>query len=478
MVNNDRSIQLSLTAHECIMFNDLILKLLLSLLVYGLTSTALGPDEATRFVLTSTEPELGYRLPNDTVPLLYDLTLTTHFHLENDADPKKYRIEGLVLIHLKAEKSATKSITLHGYNLTIQRAALRRSENSIDQDPVQEWTGSDVIYDIRHEFIIFELDEELQMEEIYVLEVLYWGWLRTDGGLYHRQYLDAQGQEKWVLGTQFQAIEARSVFPCYDEPAIRANFQLTVGHSSKYSAISNMPVKSRNPAEEEGYVTTVFYETPLMQTYLLALVVSDFAFVGFNASTPQRVFARPEVVEKGEVFDALRAGVDLLKSLEEYFGVKYDANVPKLDQVAMPDHVSSAMENWGLVLYREYYLLWDEKTMPMTVKHDMVAIMSHELTHMFFGNLVAPKWWSYIWLNEGFARMYETLGVTDVYPEFDDDEMFLFEVFQRALTVEARGLTRPMTYYGESRDDVDDLFDIVAYSKCEFRLCFRPGSHS
>lgn len=417
-------------------------------------------DEGRRVTFTrntAASPDGRFRLPNDTLPVRYDLKITTHIHLQN------FDFQGELSVEIEALRSV-RDVYLNSMGISITKASLWDSPRG--SRAIQDITSSRIKYDTYYEMVIFELTNYLSTGRKYILDISYSGKVRNDdsGGFYWRDYYES-GSRRFIAGTQFQATEARYAFPCYDEPQIRARFGITVVHGQNLNALSNMPVKSRTVSS--GYATTVFEDSPPMQSYIVAWVVSDFSSVAAAGSTPQRVYGTPGSVSGGQLNQAARYGGDLLDYFDSYLNYKYSSFMPKIDHVAMPDHVSAAMENWGLALYRDYYLLWNQNTMPISITHDCAAIQSHEITHMWFGDLVAPKWWSYLWLNEGFARMYETQGLAPLYPIFDDNEMFVYETQFSALTADATGLTRPMTLYVEDTYDIDDLFDVVAYAKCE-----------
>lgn len=154
--------------------------------------------------------------------------------------------------------------------------------------------------------------------------------------------------------------------------------------------------------------TTTFQETPLSPTYLIAFVVSDFASISGTTEKGfvQRVFARPNAIEDGAF--ALDTGLKSLSAFEKYFNIPF--KLPKMDQAAIPDLNLIAMENWGLVLYVESYLLYNSSRSTFADKNNIATVISHEYAHQYFGNLVTPKWWSYIWLNEGFADLFENIA--------------------------------------------------------------------
>lgn len=440
------------------------------ILVALIASTSAGPrtsrsranPEGQRLTLVrnpSASPDGRFRLPNDTLPLRYDLKVTTHIHLQN------YDFQGELSIVIDTLRSV-RDIYLNSLGISITRASLWDYPKG--GSPIQDISSSRIRYDTTYEFVIFELTNYLTTGRKYTLDINYTGKVRNDGsgGFYWRQYSES-GQNRIVAGTQFQATEARYAFPCYDEPQIRAVMAITIVHGQALNAISNMPVKSRTVSN--GYATTVFEDSPPMQSYIAAWVVSDFnSVIATGSNAPQRVYGSPLSVSSGQLNQAASFSANILNFFDDYLNLRYSSFMPKIDHVAMPDHVSAAMENWGLALYRNYYLLWNPNTMPLSISHDCAAIQSHEITHMWFGDLVAPKWWSFLWLNEGFARMYETQGLITLYPKFDDVEMFLYETQFSALKADATGLTRPMTLYVEDTYDIDDLFDVVAYAKCKY----------
>jgi aminopeptidase N len=217
-------------------------------------------------------------------------------------------------------------------------------------------------------------------------------------------------------------------------------------------------------------VTTVFQDTPLMQAYLVAFVISDFISIS-NAATKQpnellqSVFGQPGAISTGEGDFALDAGIKIMHKMEDYFGFPY--TLPKMDQIALPDFSAGAMENWGLVTYREMFLYYINGTSPFQQLDWVATIISHEYAHQWFGNLISPRWWDVLWMNEGFATMYEYLSTDAVYPEWRMHDMMVVNTLQTVMERDAFESTRPMTHYVESQADVRNLFDFVAYSKCK-----------
>lgn len=219
-----------------------------------------------------------------------------------------------------------------------------------------------------------------------------------------------------TLATQFESHHAREVFPCIDEPEAKASFDFTLVNEESDVALSNMPIKKETMIS--GLKHTEFETTPVMSTYLLAFVSGPLQNVKSKTSngTEVRVWATKDHDPKSLKF-ALDTSVKTIEFFNNYFGVDYP--LPKCDQVALPDFSSGAMENWGLITYREICLLVDPKTTSITAKEYVATVIAHELSHQWFGNLVTMKWWNDLWLNESFATLMEYIAVDAIYPEWD-----------------------------------------------------------
>lgn len=186
-------------------------------------------------------------------------------------------------------------------------------------------------------------------------------------------------------------------------------------------------------------VTTTFKQTLSMQTYLVAFIVSDFDSIVSQVTgrVQQGIFARPEYIHNDFAEFGLQAGNKVLQDIQDYFEQKYD--LEKMDQISLPDFQAGAMENWGLVTYREELLMYHPSTSSLNQKRRIAEVIAHEFVHQFFGNRVAPKWWDVLWLNEGFANRYEYFITQRVYPEFRTDDIFIFENLHAALAADALG---------------------------------------
>lgn len=265
-----------------------------------------------------------YRLPNQTRPSHYDITLTTHVH-----DGGREDFSGVVKITIKPLET-TKVITLHQRQITIESIKLWYSDLETYENITDFTDGGD------REFLIIPTENDLVTSEEYIVEIAYSGKLRDDNmGFYRSSYKNAGNEIVWIATTQFEQTDARHAFPCYDEPQIRATFDIKIKHHNSYTAISNWPVANSVPeTEPENYVMTTFNTTFPVQTYLIAFIVSDFQSAD-NADKNQRVFARPQAVLNGEADLALQTGVAILDEFVNHLKVAYDP--PKMDQVAVPD---------------------------------------------------------------------------------------------------------------------------------------------
>ncbi|KFB41554.1 AGAP004809-PA-like protein [Anopheles sinensis] len=392
-----------------------------------------------------------YRLPKTSVPLHYDLHLRTEIHRNERT------FTGSVAIKLQVLETTDK-LVLHNRGLSILTAKVSSLPNGVEGAPtlIGDATFS---LDTRVEHLTFTSPTILQTG-FYLLEVTFEGRLTTnDDGFYVSSYVTDAGERRYLATTQFESTSARMAFPCYDEPALKATFTVSITHSRSYFAISNMPVNTLTDVEPDMR-TTLFNPTPAMSSYLLAFVVSDFLF---RQSGTQRVYARPNAFD--EIPFALEAGVKILKALDDYLDIPYSSVMPKLDQIAVPDFAAGAMENWGLVTYREQALLFNPTVSTYRTKVNVATTIAHELAHQWFGDLVSPEWWEYIWLNEGFATLYEYYATDLAYPGMEYWELFNTQVIQAAMVPDGQASTRPMNWNAATPGEIAALFDRVAYPK-------------
>uniref|UniRef100_A0A0K8TYC5 Alanine/arginine aminopeptidase n=1 Tax=Bactrocera latifrons TaxID=174628 RepID=A0A0K8TYC5_BACLA len=424
--------------------------------------TSVDVGAATNHTDAAKKITRSLRLPNTTFPLHYHLHITTRIHREI------FEFTGNMTIDIDIRET-TNEIVLHAKNITVTAVTmleLHTNEKLLDLTYTYEKHGSYLIIHPIENYAAFEEGQR------YRLEILYKGLLREDSfGIYWMTYSDDKNATVYVTATQFEPTSARLAFPCYDEPSFKANFTISLTHSNKYTAISNMMVRQTEPSIDANaaldgnsvdatMVTTTFHTTPPMSTYLVAFVISNFVYISEEyRGVQQRIFTSPRLADRGR--KALKNAVRTVAMLEDFLGVDYP--LAKLDHVALKNNFGAAMENWGLITYKEDNLAKpDDADMHKNLKD--VITQNHEIAHQWFGNLVSPQWWTYAWLNEGFATYFGYLVTDLLYPEYKIMDFFLIDSAERAYSYNYMTV-RPMTYYVENETAILSTFDIISYHR-------------
>lgn len=276
-------------------------------------------------------------------------------------------------------------------------------------------------------------------------------------------YFEVEGEKRELLATQFESHHAREVFPCVDEPAAKATFDLTLTTENNVSVLGNMPVEwQRN--EAEGLVTK-FQTSPKMSSYLLAFVVGDLQKKSATTKDGVEVNVWATRAQPAASLDfPLDIAVRSIEFYNDYFGTSYP--LPKADHVALPDFSSGAMENWGLITYREMALLADPRTTSISSRQYIATVIAHELAHQWFGNLVTMKWWNDLWLNESFATLMEYVAVDALHPEWNIWLDFATHESIAALRRDALDGVQAVQVEVNHPDEISTLFDpAIVYAK-------------
>jgi aminopeptidase N len=261
--------------------------------------------------------------------------------------------------------------------------------------------------------------------------------------------------------TQFEATDARRAYPSFDEPALKATYDITLIVDSADTAISNTNIISDKPGPTPGKHTLHFAPTPKMSTYLVAFLVGDFKCTeGKSDGVPIRACSTPDKVELTKF--AVEAAKYVLHYYDTYFGIKYP--MPKLDMVALPDFEAGAMENFGCITYRETDLLIDSKTGPIPAKKRVAEVVAHEMAHQWFGDMVTMQWWDNLWLNEGFATWMEMKPVTQWHPEWNFPEDVAQDL-DETLNLDAQKTTHTIRATADTPDQINEMFDGISYGK-------------
>ena len=379
------------------------------------------------------------------VPRLLDTFTPNHYNLTLDltrAEEKEF--SGTVII---SGESTSESISLHSKGLTIQSA-------TIDNQP------ADVSFGEFDELILSQPNLESGNHTIHIN----FSGNITDAmhGLYPC-YFTHDGVKKQLFATQFESHHAREVFPCIDEPAAKAEYDLTLITRPGITVLGNMPVKFQK--ENGDSLTTTFEKTPRMSSYLLAFVIGELhkKSARTKSGVEVNVWATPAQNENTLDF-ALDIATRSIDFYDEYFGVKYP--LPKSDHVALPDFSSGAMENWGLITYRESCLLADPELTPESSRRFIATVIAHELSHQWFGNLVTMNWWNDLWLNESFANMMEYVAIDALHPEWRMWEDFATNEVTAALRRDSLDGVQSVQADVNHPDEISTLFDpAIVYAK-------------
>lgn len=293
-----------------------------------------------------------------------------------------------------------------------------------------------------------------------VLRIAFEGTLNDQMKGFYKSTYEHNGEKKNMAVTQFEPADARRCFPCWDEPACKATFRITLEVPSEVNALSNMPVVEEKLA---GNTKTIQYqESPIMSTYLVAVVIGLFNYVEDHTSDGIKVRVYCQVGKADQGIFALDVAVKTLDLYKKYFAVPY--SLPKLDMVAIPDFAAGAMENYGLVTYRETALLYDDKHSAASNKQRVATVVAHELAHQWFGNLVTMEWWTHLWLNEGFATWVSYLAVDSLFPEWNIWTQFLNESTE-GLRLDGLSESHPIEVEINHAGEIDEIFDAISYRK-------------
>jgi aminopeptidase N len=351
--------------------------------------------------------------------------------------------------------------------LVLNALELEIASASIDDQVLPK---SAIKIDKKQELLTLSLASQLLAGE-HTVTLTFSGKMNQQGqGLFYARYQEqGSGAKKLVLGTQFEATDARRFFPCWDEPSFRARFQLTVVVPENWLAVSNMPVESESKTGTGKEVR--FAMTPPMASYLNVFVAGELDFIETQSNGVQiRVVTTKGKAEWGRY--ALESSAKLLQYYDDYFGIPYP--LPKLDQIALPGGFGGAMENWGGITYFESVLLFDPEKSSDDTKQDIFAVIAHEMAHMWFGDLVTMAWWDNLWLNEGFASWMGTKSTAHFNPQWEvwlrrdqprNPTRRVGIAKEEAMEGDARATTHPIQQPIANEAEANSAFDDITYKK-------------
>ncbi|XP_073841450.1 putative aminopeptidase-2 [Musca autumnalis] len=398
-----------------------------------------------------------YRLPTALKPETYHLKILTHLET-----PENFTFNGEVSIRLQVLED-TKNITFHAKNLTLHESQI--DLKNLNDDLLVCVEGVEKVPE--HDYCILHLCQKLERGVKYELQLKFSGLLNENiQGYFLVKYQDERtGETKRITATDFQPTYARMAFPCWDEPNYKAKFTILLGHNKSLNALSNMPLTHAIPYEaDDNYVWSIFQESVVMSTYLVAYSINDFVPIESKSNVSEtefRVWCRKDKSHLGSYAAEVSPGIhkyfeDLLKTTNP---------LKKIDQIAIPGYPNEGMENWGLVVYAESYLCLESHGMEAIIlKKYLFELIAHELVHQWFGNLITTKWWKDIWIHEGFAKYFSYLATKDLNADYNDKILFWIN-FLEIFDADSKTTSRPLSELTTNAQEINQNFDVISYVK-------------
>lgn len=401
------------------------------------------------------DTSLHEQLPRNVVPFHYNIKCY-------DIDYERNLFKGNVKIDFSVMQD-TKSIILNQKFLSFNKISLNNLDKEIQVEKIVKNDENETV-EIKFDSIISKELMNIQ------LDIEYDGIIRKDmAGFYTSNYKNEKNEIKYILATQFESTDARSAFPCFDEPNCKAEFTISIEVEKSIQVLSNMPIDSEIESKENSnFKIFKFNKTPKMSTYLVAWAIGNFDYIEtltereYNGSKlPIRVYTIPGQSSTGNY--ALETAKKAVDYLSKIFDIDYP--LPKLDLLAVPQFGANAMENWGLVMFRSTALLYHPEKSSSLYKQKVSYVVSHEIAHSWFGNYCTMDWWSNLWLNESFATYVGWLCVENIHPEWDVFTDFVSGSVQTALDLDSLKNSHPIEVQVYYANEIDEIFDAISYLK-------------
>ncbi len=389
---------------------------------------------------------------------LYEQFRSSAYVLELTVDPAAMSFSGTVTIKGQKFGRPSQRLTFHQKDLKITTASVTRHDRKGDQQLAVARINRQKSYD---EVRLHTKD--MAYPGAYTITMEFSGTITQPMHGIYPCYFKHAGQDKLLIATQFESHHAREAFPCIDEPEAKASFDLTLTTPAGQTVLANTPVKTTTMKGKQQITT--FETSPKMSTYLLAFVFGEMHSVSATTKDGVAVSSWATVAQpKAHLQYANDEAVKILEFFSDYFGTPFP--LPKLDQVALPDFDSLAMENWGLITYREVGLLADPQNRSLSGEQLITLVIAHEISHQWFGNLVTMRWWDDLWLNESFASIMENIAPDRLHPDWQQWEDF---ATGRVLSCSHRDIYKDVQPVGmpvNHPDEISSLFDpAIVYAK-------------
>jgi aminopeptidase N len=389
-------------------------------------------------VLTMASPAAAQRLSGTVVPTRYTLWFAPDLTLNT------FRGRDTIQVQVK---TASTSITLHAAEIEFGEVTIAAAGRT---------QTARVTLDAKSETATLTVPQAVPAGPA-TIQIVFTGTLNDK---LRGFYLSRANGRKYAV-TQMEATDARRAFPSFDEPVYKAVFDITLMIDEADTAISNGAQVSDTPGPDPGKHTIVFAPSPKMSTYLVAMIVGDFVCrEGAADGIPVRICSTPD--KQALTGFALEAAEQQLAFYNSYTGIRYPYG--KLDIIAVPDFAAGAMENAAAITFRERLLLVDPERASLGARKNVAGVISHEIAHMWFGDLVTMKWWDDIWLNEGFATWMANKPLAAWRPEWKV-ELDDVDDTQTALSLDALRSTRAIRTKVETPEEINEVFDPIAYEK-------------
>uniref|UniRef100_A0A669AXZ8 Aminopeptidase n=1 Tax=Oreochromis niloticus TaxID=8128 RepID=A0A669AXZ8_ORENI len=395
----------------------------------------------------------NFRLPDYVNPVHYDL------HLELNLEDDTYT--GTVDIQLEVTKP-TRHLWLHIRETFV--STLPRLKVLSSQGGQREVAVKSCFEYKAQQYVVVEATEELPVSdtgEVYILSLDFQGWLNGSlVGFYRVTYME-NGITKKIAATDHEPTDARKSFPCFDEPNKKATYTISITRDANYKVLSNMPAEVSQHVCNK--IKTTFQKSVPMSTYLVCFAVHQFDYVERTSARgiPLKIWAQPSQISTA--LYAANVTKVIFDYFEEYFNMTY--SISKLDEIAIPDFGTGAMENWGLITYRETNLLYDENQSSSYNKQRVASVIAHELVHQWFGNIVTMDWWDDLWLNEGFASFFEYIGVELAEPTWGMRDIMIISDVLPVMVDDALLSSHPIIVDVSTPAEITSVFDAISYSK-------------
>ena len=392
-------------------------------------------------------------MPASDAVVLPETARPSKYRIKLQPDLKNFTFDGEQSVDIQVLEP-TSAIVLNSIDLKISSATIHANGITL--------SNAKVSYDKEAETATIDFGETIQPGDAW-LEMVFTGELNDKlMGFYRSEYTSQDGETRYLATTQFEPTDARRAFPCWDEPAKKATFEVTLVFSDEYQAVSNTQVVEE-AVPGPGLKSVRFAETPVMSTYLLAFIVGHLVSIEERAEGGTTVGVWTTPGKESQATFALDTSVKLLGYFNDYFGIPYP--LAKLDHIAIPDFAAGAMENWGAVTYRETALLVDPANSSAGTRQRVAEVIAHEMAHMWFGDLVTMEWWDDLWLNESFASWMGNKAVDWLFPEWEMWTQFVNMDTNRALSLDGLKNSHPIEQEVKNPAEVSQLFDAISYSK-------------